>query len=101
MNQNKEIEVVQLMINIYCKSHKKQESIEQECEELLEYVKKRREKCPFKENKPFCSNCKIHCYQKDMQEKIKKVMRYSGPRMIFYHPILAIKHFFARHKNLK
>jgi hypothetical protein len=27
-----------------------------------------------------------------MREKIRVVMRYSGPRMMFSHPILAIKH---------
>jgi hypothetical protein len=28
-----------------------------------------------------------------MREKIKAVMRYAGPRMIYRHPILAGKHF--------
>jgi hypothetical protein len=27
-----------------------------------------------------------------MRRKIKQVMRYSGPLMLFYHPVLAIKH---------
>jgi hypothetical protein len=27
-----------------------------------------------------------------MREKIKEVMRFSGPRMIFCHPIMAIRH---------
>jgi hypothetical protein len=27
-----------------------------------------------------------------MREKIREVMRFSGPRMIFYHPITAIRH---------
>ena len=27
-----------------------------------------------------------------MRAKIKQVMRYSGPRMIFSHPIIAMKH---------
>ena len=44
------------------------------------------------ENKTFCSNCKVHCYKPDMREQIRRVMRYSGPRMIKTHPILAIRH---------
>lgn len=44
------------------------------------------------ENKTFCSNCKVHCYTPIMQEKIREVMRFSGPRMIFYHPIMALNH---------
>ena len=27
-----------------------------------------------------------------MREKIREVMRFSGARMIFYHPALAIRH---------
>ena len=42
--------------------------------------------------KTFCSQCRIHCYEKTMQKQIKQVMRYSGPRMIFYHPLLALRH---------
>jgi hypothetical protein len=34
----------------------------------------------------------IHCYKPAMREKIKNVMRYSGPRVTFRHPILALFH---------
>ena len=27
-----------------------------------------------------------------MRQKIRAVMRFSGPRMIFYHPVMAIRH---------
>jgi hypothetical protein len=27
-----------------------------------------------------------------MREKIREVMRFSGPRMLFHHPITAIRH---------
>lgn len=52
----------------------------------------RRDKCPFGEGKSFCSNCPIHCYKSDMREKIRQVMRYSGPRMLLYHPVVAMSH---------
>ncbi|MGN0478669.1 MAG: nitrous oxide-stimulated promoter family protein, partial [Hominenteromicrobium sp.] len=48
--------------------------------------------CPFMETKTFCSNCKVHCYKPEMREKIREVMRFSGPRMIFRHPVTAIRH---------
>lgn len=44
------------------------------------------------ETKTFCSNCKIHCYKADMREKIRQVMKFSGPRMLFYHPVMAVRH---------
>lgn len=52
----------------------------------------RSDKCPFMETKTFCSNCRVHCYKPEMREKIREVMRFSGPRMIFYHLVMAIRH---------
>ena len=42
--------------------------------------------------KTFCSACKVHCYQPEMREKIRTVMRWAGPRMLPVHPVLSIKH---------
>ena len=47
---------------------------------------------PFHEGKTTCANCPAHCYKPEMREKIRKVMRYAGPRMIYRHPILALLH---------
>ena len=102
MKIEKEKNISFLMIDLYCrKNHKSKKYICDECKELKEYVNLRLDKCPFGENKTFCSNCKIHCYKADMREKIRNVMRYSGPRMIFYHPILAIKHVIESKKEKK
>ncbi len=94
MNQKSEIEIVELMIKKYChKNHGAPKgSLCSECSQLLEYAKLRRSKCPHGDNKPFCSNCRIHCYKPDMREKIRAVMRYSGPRMMSDHPIVAVRH---------
>ena len=63
-----------------------------ECSELAEYARGRSDRCPFMETKTFCSNCRVHCYRPDMREKIREVMRFSGPRMIFHHPVAAVRH---------
>jgi hypothetical protein len=34
-----------------------------------------------------------------MREKVKKVMRRSGPRMLLHHPLLAIHHVIDGHKK--
>ena len=39
-----------------------------------------------------CPNCKVHCYKLVMREKIRAVMRFSGPRMLLHHPVWAIRH---------
>lgn len=86
--------IVDEMIKLYChkKHHSKKNDLCLECQNLVSYCHYRLSLCHFKENKTFCSNCKIHCYIKENREKIKKVMSFSGPRMLIYHPIIAMKH---------
>lgn len=94
--------IVSQMIGLYCrKKHKTASGLCCECSELDDYAKTRSEKCPFMETKTFCSNCRVHCYKPEMREKIRAVMRFSGPRMIFYHPILAVRHLIESKKEKK
>lgn len=97
-----EKELVTDMITLYCrKNHKCKNGLCPECTALKEYATNRIEKCPFMESKTFCSSCKVHCYREDMREKIRIVMRFSGPRMLFYHPITAIHHLLETIKENK
>lgn len=90
----KEKKVSGLMIELYChRSHGTHKGeLCSECAPLKEYVYSRIDHCPFMETKTFCSNCRVHCYRPDMREKIRAVMRFSGPRMILYHPVMAVRH---------
>ena len=90
--REREKETVSLMIAIYCRKRHGSKQLCPDCAALDAYARHRSDKCPFMETKTFCSNCKVHCYKKDMREKIREVMRFSGPRMIFHHPIMAIRH---------
>ncbi len=90
--REREKETVSLMIAIYCRKNHGGKELCPDCAALEAYARQRSDKCPFMETKTFCSNCKVHCYKKDMREKIREVMRFSGPRMIFYHPVMAIRH---------
>ncbi|MDO4174243.1 MAG: nitrous oxide-stimulated promoter family protein [Eubacteriales bacterium] len=93
--RRKEQQVVAEMIALYCrKKHvrRKGQPLCPDCRALLEYAQTRSAHCPFMEQKTFCSNCRVHCYKPDMRENIRRVMRFSGPRMLLYHPLLAIWH---------
>lgn len=91
---------VALMIVLYCKHHLKQKMIPREYQELIEYCASRLAHCRWGEEKPTCLGCPIHCYASDMREKIRAVMRWAGPRMIFYAPLGTIRHIMrAKHKS--
>lgn len=91
--RRREKEMVAQMIALYCKKrHGGKKGLCPECQELLDYAQARSERCPFMETKTFCSNCRVHCYKPEMREKIREVMRFSGPRMLLVHPGAAIRH---------
>ena len=84
--------VVAQMIRIFCKKQHHQSDLCPACQEVLSYAMDRSDHCPFMESKAFCSSCKVHCYRPEMREKIRAIMRFSGPRMLLYHPVLAVSH---------
>ena len=99
--RQREKETVSLMIAIYCRKKHGGRTLCPDCAALESYARQRSDKCPFMETKTFCSNCKVHCYKPDMREKIREVMRFSGPRMIFHHPVMAIRHVIESKKEKK
>lgn len=92
--REREKKVVTEMIGLYCRKNHgtRKGELCRSCRELAEYAAGQSDKCPFMETKTFCSNCKVHCYRPDMREKIREVMRFAGPRMIFHHPVMAVRH---------
>jgi hypothetical protein len=62
------------------------------CRQFLAYAEARLDHCPYGEDKPTCANCAIHCYKREPREFARAVMRYAGPRMMFRHPVLAVRH---------
>lgn len=86
---------IDTMIKIYCRGNCKSKELCGNCRELREYVYMKIDRCPFSDKKIYCKNCTVHCYREDMAVRIKKVMRYSGLRLLFYHPFMAIDHMIA------
>ena len=82
------------MIGIYCSDHHDTSDgiLCATCQDFMDYVEVRLEKCPYGEDKPTCTNCPVHCYKPARKAKAKEIMRYAGPRMLLRHPLLAISH---------
>ena len=84
--REKEKQIVDLMIHLYCrKKHKtveKHHGLCEECEKLRNYAAMRVDKCPFMETKTFCSNCRVHCYKPQMREEIRNELRSYFPKFV-------------------
>lgn len=96
-----EKEIIKFMIQSYCRHTHHEKELCPQCQELLDYANKRIDVCPFMATKTFCSSCKVHCYALDKRAQIREVMKNSGPRMLFHHPILLIKHIISSKRRSK
>ena len=101
MNEG-EKRVVCKMIRIYCRAkHQTSKELCHACNELKSYAFARLDRCIYGEKKPTCSSCPVHCYREGMKLRIKAVMRFAGPRMLFFYPIDTVEHFYREHKRKK
>lgn len=83
---------VELMIALYCRRKEGNPELCGDCRRLSEYARKRLDACRYGALKPACKRCPTHCYSPAYREKIREVMRFSGPRMLLHHPIAALRH---------
>ena len=99
----REKDIVVYMIGLYCRAYHAPADGDlcPACAELAAYACERSDRCPHKETKTFCQNCRTHCYRPEMRERICEVMRYAGPRMAFHRPIAAIRHLVARKREAR
>lgn len=97
---DREKRTVEVMIKLYCQQkHTPSNTLCSDCQQLLSYALQRVEHCKFGENKTVCGDCPVHCYKQEMREKIQGVMRYSGPRMLLFHPLMAFQHILDRRRK--
>lgn len=89
---DEEKRTVEMMIRLYCRHKEGNRELCDSCRALIDYAHGRLSRCPFGENKPTCRLCKVHCYNKEMKQRVREIMRYAGPRMILYYPLLAVRH---------
>ena len=89
----REWKTMEAMIHLHCRDqHVPTGDLCQHCQALSDYAAMRLERCRFGSEKPTCANCPVHCYQATRREQIKAVMRYAGPRMLWMHPLLSLRH---------
>jgi hypothetical protein len=87
------------LIELYCRGREGNaelcgDCLCDDCRELLEYAERRLDSCRYGESKPACKKCPTHCYRPEYRAKIREVMRYAGPRLLWRHPLEAVRHLF-------
>lgn len=99
-DQVRDLKVLVAFVRFYCHAHHRQNGQQEvplpeelrkrfsgtvhlcpECAALVGHGIQKRGKCPL-DPKPSCKKCHIHCYSKEYRAEIRKIMAYSGKRMI-------------------
>jgi len=97
---SRELATIRAMVEIHCRGvHGARARLCGECDALMAYATRRLDRCVFGDAKPTCANCKVHCYNAMMRERVRAVMRYAGPRMLLCHPLLALAHIIDGRRN--
>ncbi len=90
---------VRAMVGMYCRRYHGGPQFCDLCADLADYADSKLDRCPYGGEKPACTNCPIHCYQSEPRERMRKIMRFAGPRMIWRHPCLAVRHLLDERKK--
>ena len=89
----REWQTLAAMVEIFCRDrHQPANDLCAECRQFLDYAAARLERCHFGAEKPTCAQCPVHCYQHERREQARSVMRHAGPRMLWRHPVLSVRH---------
>jgi hypothetical protein len=90
----RELKTIAAMLRMYCRAHHRAQGAPlcRDCTELHDYARRRLERCVFGAAKPTCANCTVHCYKASLRERVRAAMRWAGPRMLWRHPVLAVRH---------
>ena len=94
----REKRVVRFMIGAWCRARHERggtrgaNGLCGECAELAAYAEARLAACRYAERKPSCGLCLTRCYRREMRERIREVMRWAGPRMLWLAPLEFLRH---------
>lgn len=99
----REYDTLRKMVEIYCHDHHSG-TVScpcPECRVFLYYAGQRLERCPYGQGKPTCAKCPIHCYKRRQRQQAREIMRYAGPRMLFRHPLVTLRHSFDKLRRVE
>ena len=103
IEEKRQLELVTMkkIIHMYCrKKHSHCDgTLCDACSDVWQYAQQRINACPHMAHKTFCSACKTHCYETTYRERIREIMRYGGPRLLFDSPMMVLRHMFIEWKE--
>ena len=86
-----ELKTITIMVTLYCRKHHAT-ALCDECQAIIEHAQQKLDRCVFGQQKPACKKCPVHCYKPNFKQQTRTIMKETGVKMLFIHPILAFRH---------
>lgn len=96
----RECENLETVIALFCDCKHQGEGLCPECQELLEYSRKRLNTCRLGCEKPVCDSCVFECFLPAYREKLKTALHDTRARMFVQHPHMSLRHWLDRFHQL-
>ena len=97
-NIPKEKESIKKTFAVYCHAHHDTEGAKLcgKCSALLATILTKIDRCPYGITKPICDQCDRPCFSPKQTKEFLEIMSSNQGRMFLKHPIMAIRHKFAK-----
>lgn len=92
----RDLKTLEAIGRIYCDAHHRKAERDARglcasCGEAIDATFARAANCP-NHRSGNCEDCDVKCQRGDAQVRIKQIMRYSAPRMLFRHPLMTLEY---------
>lgn len=92
----RDLRTLQAIGSIYCAAHhvdapKNPHGMCAECAATIAFTHDRASNCP-NGHTGNCADCAIKCNRGEQQQRIKAIMKYAAPRMLFKHPLMTLEY---------
>ncbi|MGN1254023.1 MAG: nitrous oxide-stimulated promoter family protein [Prevotella sp.] len=92
----REKRTIAFMIRLYCRRRLHQQEPDEKHAALINYCQRRLDRCRWQDKKPPCKHCPCHCYAPEQREEVRKIMRWTGPRMLLFAPLEVLRHLLGK-----
>lgn len=92
----RDLKTLEAIGRIFCNAHhpdadRDEAGLCPACRNTIDATFARTATCP-NHQRSNCEDCAVKCQRGDAQARIKEIMRYSAPRMLFRHPLMTLEY---------
>ena len=102
-SEQKDRAILEAIGTIYCRAHHAEcaqdaAGLCPECREVVETTLAKAQTCPYGHSGN-CQDCDTQCQRGTSKQRVKAMMRYAAPRMVYRHPLMTLSYVSKKFKK--